>query len=250
MNNRGQVVITDFGIVRTPQSVEETRSGVFIGTPQYMAPEQASQKPLDARTDIYALGIVFYQLLAGKVPFDSTNPFEIVMAHLNKPLPDPRELVPGISERVVHILQRMTAKNPQDRYISSRELLWDLESLESKDLTGGTVSMVADMEAEEHQTPTGSDSEEIQDSTPREVSNPIAPAVIEDIQFQLAKFIGPIAGIVLKKEIKKMGFSKDFFPSERVLELVEQLANQVEQAKRKEFFEKTQDQIFERRRKK
>lgn len=140
MNNAGHVTITDFGLVRPQKKVQQTQVGMIVGTPQYLAPEQASSIPMDLRADIYSLGIVFYQLLSGQLPFMSNTPMELLMKHMNEPMPDPRQILPEIPDRIVEIIQRMTAKDPNDRYIGCRELLWDLESFEKTYTPTGRIS--------------------------------------------------------------------------------------------------------------
>jgi serine/threonine protein kinase len=133
MDNKGHVTITDFGLVRPQMKQNQTQSGMIVGTPHYLPPEQTSEAPLDARSDIYSLGIVFYHLIVGHPPYLSNNPMEILMKHMSEALPDPRKFVPSIPQEVVDILERMTAKDPGDRYINCRELLWDLKSREIDD---------------------------------------------------------------------------------------------------------------------
>ncbi|UCH98327.1 MAG: protein kinase [Candidatus Aminicenantes bacterium] len=135
MNNKGHVTITDFGLVRPQKKLKHTQSGILVGTPHYMPPELASDTPLDARSDIYSLGMVFYHLIAGHPPFLSNNPMEILMKHLNEPLPDLRKAIPDFPREVYDIIERMTAKDPKERYINCRELLWDLKSQERKYVT-------------------------------------------------------------------------------------------------------------------
>lgn len=132
MNTKGHVTITDFGLVKIQKSVKQTQTGMVFGTPQYISPEQTSGERQDPRSDIYSLGIVFYHLLTGNLPFISNQAVELMMKHLTEPLPDPREIVPSIPQRLVEILSRMTAKDPNDRYINCRELLWELEALDLK----------------------------------------------------------------------------------------------------------------------
>jgi len=129
MSSDGHVTITDFGLVRSVQHWEQTQSGMIVGTPHYLPPEQAAGKPLDARSDIYALGIVFYQLLVGMPPFIGNNTVEVMMKHINQPLPDPRLEIPELPARVTQILNLMTAKAPMARYPNCRELLKELSSL-------------------------------------------------------------------------------------------------------------------------
>ena len=132
MNNKGHVAITDFGLVKMQKSVTQTQDGMIFGTPQYISPEQVSGRPMDSRSDIYSLGIVFFHLLTGSPPFLSNNTVEMLMKQLNEPLPDLKKIMPGIPTRLVEILNRMTAKTPDERYINCRELLWDLEALEKE----------------------------------------------------------------------------------------------------------------------
>jgi len=132
MDTKGHVTITDFGLVKIQKSVKQTQTGMVFGTPQYISPEQTSGERQDPRSDIYSLGIVFYHLLTGNLPFISNSAIELMMKHLNEPLPDPRKITPSLPQRMVEILSRMTAKDPNDRYINCRELLWELETLDLK----------------------------------------------------------------------------------------------------------------------
>lgn len=148
MDNKGHVTITDFGLVRPQKKVKHTQTGILVGTPHYMPPEMASDTPLDARSDIYSLGMVFYHLIAGHPPFLSNNPVEIMMKHLNEPLPDIRKAIPDFPRELYDILERMTAKDPNERYINCRELLWDLKSPERKYVTStATLSRAGQEEA-------------------------------------------------------------------------------------------------------
>jgi serine/threonine protein kinase/CheY-like chemotaxis protein len=135
MNNKGHVTITDFGLVRPQKKLKQTQTGILVGTPHYMPPELASDTPLDARSDIYSLGMVFYHLISGHPPFLSNNPMEILMKHLNEPLPDIRKAIPDFPRELYDILERMTGKDPNERYINCRELLWDLKSQARKYVT-------------------------------------------------------------------------------------------------------------------
>lgn len=149
LDNKGHVTITDFGLVRPQRKTKDTQTGIIVGTPHYMPPEGASNTPLDARSDIYSLGIVFYHLMAGHPPYLSSNPMEILIKHMNEPLPDIRKAIPEISRTLVDILQRMTAKDPEQRYINCRELLWELKGQERK-YTMNTELLPAPGEAAPH----------------------------------------------------------------------------------------------------
>ncbi len=148
MDNKGHVTITDFGLVRPQKKLQHTQPGILMGTPHYMPPELASDKPPDARADIYSLGMVFYHLISGHPPFLSNNPMEILMKHLNEPLPDIRKAMPDFPRELYDILERMTAKDPNERYINCRELLWELKSQERKYATStATLSRAGQEEA-------------------------------------------------------------------------------------------------------
>ncbi len=120
------VKVLDFGLVKdfTNLDAEMTQTGLFMGSPKYMAPEQIQRRPVDPRTDIYSLGVILYTMLAGRVPFDSGTPVDILMAQINQPPPllaeaNPQAEVPGAIEEVV---RRMLRKDPSDRYGSVGEV--------------------------------------------------------------------------------------------------------------------------------
>jgi serine/threonine protein kinase len=103
-----------------------TNPGTIKGTPAYMSPEQAMGKPSHTQSDIYSLGVIFYELLTGRLPFDDENPFTIAMKHVNDPLLPPRELVPEIPDKVEKIVLRSMAKDPADRYQDVNDFIEDL----------------------------------------------------------------------------------------------------------------------------
>jgi serine/threonine protein kinase len=110
-------ILTDFGLVRILSTSEQTTVGRIAGTPAYMSPEQARGDQTDARTDIYSLGIVLYQLLAGHVPFDGESTMSILLKHVNEP-PAP---ILGLSAPLQNVLDLALAKNPADRFQTPNE---------------------------------------------------------------------------------------------------------------------------------
>ena len=110
-------VLTDFGLVRFLDSARQTTIGQTAGTPAYMSPEQAMGFTTDGRTDIYSLGIVLYEMLSGKVPFDGETTMSVLLKHLNEAPPP----IPGLSPDLQAVLDRALAKNADDRFQEPRE---------------------------------------------------------------------------------------------------------------------------------
>jgi tRNA A-37 threonylcarbamoyl transferase component Bud32 len=111
-------ILTDFGIakIRTSET-GSTKTGTMMGTLDYMAPEQIRvSRAIDGRADVYALGIMLYQMLTGELPFKSDNPSAIMLAHLQEPPPDPRVLIPELPENVATAILRAMAKDPDERH--------------------------------------------------------------------------------------------------------------------------------------
>lgn len=110
---QGKVKITDFGIARAADGVGFTQTGSVMGTPQYLSPEQAEGRQVSSRTDVYALGVVTWECLAGRRPFDAESPVATALAHVREPIPELPASVPADLAAVVH---RAMAKNPDDRF--------------------------------------------------------------------------------------------------------------------------------------
>jgi serine/threonine protein kinase len=105
-------IITDFGLVRFTQSNKQTSTGVITGTPAYMSPEQARGDHVDARTDVYSLGATIYEMLAGRVPFESDSTLSL----LHRQIYDPPPPIQGISQPLQDVMNRALAKNPEERF--------------------------------------------------------------------------------------------------------------------------------------
>jgi serine/threonine-protein kinase PpkA len=114
----GAAVITDFGIARASDNTRMTRTGAIIGTPHYMSPEQARGLPLDGRADLYSLGIVFYELLVGRVPYQADDSLAVGIMHITAPLP---RLPPHLAT-LQPVLDRLLAKEPEQRFQHGGEL--------------------------------------------------------------------------------------------------------------------------------
>jgi serine/threonine-protein kinase len=125
LDNNGMPYLTDFGMARIAQVGESTISAdMMLGTPQYISPEQAmGRTDLDARTDLYSLGVVLYELIVGQVPFSGDTPYSVVHDHIYRALPLPSQINPEVPEQVEAVLVKALAKAPQERYQSAAELM-------------------------------------------------------------------------------------------------------------------------------
>ena len=122
----GQIKITDFGIAMALNATQLTQTNSVMGSVHYLPPEQASGKGCTIKSDIYSMGIIFYELLSGSLPFRGDNAVEIALKHMREPLPSLRDDNPGIPQSIENIIRRATAKNPKNRYESAREMHEDL----------------------------------------------------------------------------------------------------------------------------
>jgi len=132
LTEKGQPMLTDFGIAKLLDAGEGqtlTATGVGVGTPEYMAPEQGLGKEVDARTDVYSLGVVFYELVTGRKPYVADTPMAVVFKHLTDPLPRPKTFAPNLPDTVEKILIKAMAKKPEDRYADMNAFAVALDGL-------------------------------------------------------------------------------------------------------------------------
>lgn len=130
----GRYLLTDFGIAKVLiGSAQFTVAGAAVGTPTYMSPEQALGRPVDGRSDIYSLGIILYQMMAGRPPFQAKRPVALAMKHINDPLPPPRNFNRHLPIEVERIIVKSLAKKPEDRFATAGEMVrMLLETTEAK----------------------------------------------------------------------------------------------------------------------
>lgn len=122
----GQIKITDFGIAMALNATQLTQTNSVMGSVHYLPPEQASGKGSTIKSDIYSMGIIFYELLTGSLPFKGDNAVEIALKHMRDPLPSVREDNPAIPQSIENIILKATAKNPKNRYDDARQMHEDL----------------------------------------------------------------------------------------------------------------------------
>ena len=121
-------ILTDFGIARMVEATAITDDKSSPGTPAYMSPEQCQGEPADARSDIYALGVLLYQLCTGRVPFDADTPYAIILKHISAPLPPPTSVRPDLPPAIEGVILKAMAKDPDRRYQTAGEMAQSLRA--------------------------------------------------------------------------------------------------------------------------
>ncbi len=125
----GRAKVTDFGIARSLESDGLTKTGRVLGTTDYVSPEQAMGQEVDARSDIYSLGILLFEMVTGRVPFTAETLVGVAMKHVNEPLPRVQALRPGASAALAGVIEKATAKDPRKRYADMASMVADLEAV-------------------------------------------------------------------------------------------------------------------------
>lgn len=122
LDGKGNIRLIDFGLAKNPNTKElETGTGIILGTPYYLSPEQCLFKPVDGRSDVYSLGVTMFYLLTGKFPFDGRMPAQIIMQHVHDPAPLVNTIKPELSQAIADVINKALAKSPEERYQSAGE---------------------------------------------------------------------------------------------------------------------------------
>ncbi|MBK5230793.1 MAG: serine/threonine protein kinase, partial [Thermoleophilia bacterium] len=130
LDSAGHAKVADFGIARELEANDGlTKTGRVLGTTDYVAPEQAMGEDVTGQSDVYSLGIVLFEMLTGEVPFKGENHVAVAMKHVKEQLPDVQRLRPEVSSTLAAVVEKMTAKEPVDRYLSAASAQSDLEDV-------------------------------------------------------------------------------------------------------------------------
>lgn len=125
VDSQGNLFLTDFGIAKLLESASPrlTQTDAIMGTPAYISPEQAQARAVDQRSDIYSLGIILYEMVTGRVPFEAETPLAIILKHVSDPLPPPSLIKKDISPILEQVILKALAKDPDDRFATAAEFL-------------------------------------------------------------------------------------------------------------------------------
>ena len=137
----GLAYLSDFGVVKMTQSNISYTGSAVIGTPAYMSPEQAhGRRPVDGRSDVYGLGIILFELLTGRAPYQADTPMALILAHLTEPVPDICAANSSLPPGCAHTIQKALAKEPADRYLTAGDLAADVRHLFGQHIETGTLA--------------------------------------------------------------------------------------------------------------
>jgi serine/threonine protein kinase/tetratricopeptide (TPR) repeat protein len=143
VNKDDQIFVSDFGLAKSFEegAIGMTRTGAFLGTPRYMSPEQVEGKPADQRSDLYAYGLILYEMVTGDVPFTGETTLKVMYQRIQEKPKSPKLVNPSLPNWLVRIIMRCLEKDPPDRYQSAYEILADLQGSKSSSSTSRTVQI-------------------------------------------------------------------------------------------------------------
>ncbi len=213
--SKGQPVLTDFGLAKIVGGTTSTASGLVVGTPMYMSPEQAYGESGDARSDIYALGVMLFELMTGHLPFQGNTPLSIIFKQVNEPLPSAKKINARVPEAIELIIDKATAKKPEERYQTCAEFA---DALRKAQLSTEIKTEVLD-------------SPSVLSPTPQPVVSQAIPArktiSLDGLRSIFIQILGPVGRIMeVDRIVNAMHENKAVFPLERLDELLDRVAIQ------------------------
>jgi serine/threonine-protein kinase len=199
VTGRDRVKLLDFGLAFQGLGSDITRTGLILGSLHYMSPEQVMGERVDARSDIYSVGVTLYQLLTGRSPIDGSSEFAIASGHLKDAPKDPTAINPNIPPRLSAAVLKALAKGPSDRFQSAEEFLEELSALNS-DETRTILPTPAQTRDTGAHTPRSIDAHSVTRQPGKTLSG---ASVLSSVARELAHYIGPIARVVVNRAAKQ-----------------------------------------------
>jgi len=196
-----RIKVLDFGLAFQGLGSDLTRTGLILGSLHYMSPEQVMGERVDARSDIYSVGVTLYQLLTGRAPIEGAGEFAIASGHLKEIPVDPASINPNIPARLSAIVMKSLAKSPDDRFGSADEFLEELGSLHSDD-TMTLLPMPAVSRDTSGYVPRKGEPATVAQKSTKTLSG---ASVLVAVSRELANHIGPIAKVVVNRAAKQAG---------------------------------------------
>jgi eukaryotic-like serine/threonine-protein kinase len=194
-----RIKLLDFGLAFQGLGSDITRTGLILGSLHYMSPEQVMGERVDARSDIYSVGVTLYQLLTGRAPIDGSSEFAIASAHLKETPPDPASINPNIPPRLSAIVMKSMAKSPDDRFQTAEEFLQELGTLHYDETTTLLPTPAQSRETSGH-APRRPDATR---TTGHSGKTLVGAGVLSSVTRELAHYIGPIAKVVVNRAAKQ-----------------------------------------------
>ncbi len=191
LNKRGVVKVMDFGIARAMQSgvTSMTQTGMVVGTPQYLSPEQALGRAVDARSDLYSVGIMLFELLTGQLPFDADSPLAIAYAHVQEEPPVPSSINSSLPPAVDALVARALKKNPNERFPTSEAMRDECLRIVGSGQSGATPLIIG--EGPKARTSGASVSSAVFPTASGNLQTPAPPSVQQPYQPTQAVGFGP-----------------------------------------------------------
>ena len=194
-----RIKLLDFGLAFQGLGSDITRTGLILGSLHYMSPEQVMGERVDARSDIYSVGVTLYQLLTGRAPIDGSSEFAIASGHLKETPPDPATINPNIPAKLCAIVMKSMAKSPDDRFQTADEFLEELGSLNT-DETKTLLPTPAQARDTSGHAPRKPDAVPVPARSSKTLSG---ASVLSSVTRELAHYIGPIAKVVVNRAAKQ-----------------------------------------------